>query len=185
MVPARESAVERASLSSELLRTLSQIEESVRAWNDADDAHDLDACARLGARIDALAGSLCLAVVTQHASAAVRGYFGIDAPWAGDQADKDSGPSAVTEPSSTVQRVIINTGSQDVECGLLFVDDRLVAVFVRLDEEDHAELDLKGRWFLEAGFGPCAKGTWSTLTFDTLENAQQWALERVAPEQGR
>jgi hypothetical protein len=114
VVPAKESQFDRASLSSELLLTLSQIEESVRSWNDADDAHDLDACARLGARIDALAGSLCLGVVTQYASASVRGYFGIDAPWAGDQADEESSPSALTELSSTVQRVIINTGSQDV-----------------------------------------------------------------------
>jgi hypothetical protein len=65
------------------------------------------------------------------------------------------------------------------------VDDRLVAVFVRLDEEDHAELDLKGQWFLEAGFGPCGKGTRSTLTFDSLGEAQQWGLARVASEQGR
>jgi hypothetical protein len=185
VVPAKESQVERVWLSSELLLTLSQIEESVRAWNDADDAHDVDACARLGARIGELAGSLCMGVVAQYASAAVRAYFGIDAPWTGPQADKDSSPSAVTEPSSTVQRVIINTGSQDAECGLLFVADRLVAVFVRLDDEEHAELGLKGRWFLEAGFGPCAKGVRSTLTFDSLGEAQQWALARAAPEEGR
>ena len=32
-------------------------------------------------------------------------------------------------------------------------DDALVAVFVRLEDEGHG--DLRGHWFLEAGFGRC------------------------------
>ena len=37
---------------------------------------------------------------------------------------------------------------------LVMVDRQLAAVLVRLDGEEHGD-DLRGKWFLEAGFGRC------------------------------
>jgi hypothetical protein len=55
---------------------------------------------------------------------------------------------------------------------LIFVEDRLVAVLVHLDKEEHAEPELTGKWFLEA--------EQATLVFGSLEEAQRWVNERIA-----
>jgi hypothetical protein len=51
---------------------------------------------------------------------------------------------------------------------LAFAADRLVGVFVRLNNVDGNE----GKWFLEAGFGPA--GQREPPTFDQLEDAVNW-----------
>ena len=45
-----------------------------------------------------------------------------------------------------------------------------MAVLVRLDGKEHG--DLRGRWLLEAGFGPCAQEP--RPMFGTLEEAAEW-----------
>jgi hypothetical protein len=52
--------------------------------------------------------------------------------------------------SLTEQPVQVAVGGDDEEGCLIFADDRLVAVLVRLSQL-HEEL--AGRWYLEAGFG--------------------------------
>jgi hypothetical protein len=74
--------------------------------------------------------------------------------------------------------VLVNTSSPDSEGCLLFVDDRLVAVLVRLEQGAYADPSLWGQWLLEAGFGPCETGD-QELIFPTLDVAEQWATERV------
>ena len=78
------------------------------------------------------------------------------------------------------QPVTVETGSGNQEGCLVFVEDRLVAMLVRLDGKEPAERDLQGRWFLEAGFGLRAGGAVPTPAFASLEEAQQWVHERVA-----
>jgi hypothetical protein len=56
-----------------------------------------------------------------------------------------------------------------------------VAVLARLDGESH-DLAFKGRWHVEAGFGPCQ--AIGTLLFDTLADAALWADERVRTGSG-
>jgi hypothetical protein len=57
---------------------------------------------------------------------------------------------------------------------LAFAADRLVGVFVRLNDSDGE----CGKWFLEAGFGP-ASAT-EAPTFNTLEDAVTWLDAQVA-----
>ena len=54
------------------------------------------------------------------------------------------------------------------------VDDRVVAILVRLDAE-HYEDD-QGRWYLEAGFGPCAG---QPPPFRRLSSGLVWISERL------
>ena len=49
-------------------------------------------------------------------------------------------------------RVLID--GYDSEGRLILADGQLTAVIVRLDGEHH-DLERKGRWYLEAGFGRC------------------------------
>lgn len=66
--------------------------------------------------------------------------------------------------------------SCDDESGcLVFVDHRLAAVIVRLDGQFHGPD--RGRWNLEAGFGPCDAR--SCAPFDTLAQAIAWVADRV------
>jgi hypothetical protein len=53
--------------------------------------------------------------------------------------------------SVSAYRVRVNTGSSDEEALLLFVDRRLTACLVRLDDRCHGEL--RGKWFVESAFG--------------------------------
>jgi hypothetical protein len=54
----------------------------------------------------------------------------------------------------TFQPVKVLVDGHDSEGRLIFADDQLTGVIVRLDGEAHAP-EHKGRWHLEAGFGPC------------------------------
>ena len=73
---------------------------------------------------------------------------------------------------STLQAVTGETGSRDH-------DYRLLAVLVRLERDEHAEPELWGQWFLEAGFGPCRGRGSETVLFASCEEAQSWACEQV------
>jgi hypothetical protein len=67
------------------------------------------------------------------------------------------------------------TGHADHQGQLVVADGQLVAVLVRLDDEVHA--GDRGRWFLEAGFGPCQSS--SQPAFSDLESAAAWITERL------
>lgn len=71
--------------------------------------------------------------------------------------------------SFTEQSVRIAAGGDDNEGCLIFANDWLVAVLVRLSQVHEP---LTGRWFLEAGFGPIA--TNHDVTFADLEDAEDW-----------
>jgi len=63
-----------------------------------------------------------------------------------------------------------HTASGDEDGQLALVDGRLVAVLVRLDDETHEEM--VGTWFLEAGFGPCARV--AAPMFRSLDAVRSW-----------
>lgn len=65
------------------------------------------------------------------------------------------------------------------ESGLLILaDGALVAVISRLERSGPEEM--RGRWYLEAGFGPCAVAASDTVLFGSPEEAEHWAHERIA-----
>ncbi|WP_246215708.1 hypothetical protein [Microvirga makkahensis] len=66
-------------------------------------------------------------------------------------------------------------GRGDREGRLVLVDGELVAVLVRLDGDTHAA-DVRGQWFLEAGFGPL--DTKRHPTFTDPEEAKRWVLSQ-------
>ena len=74
-----------------------------------------------------------------------------------------------------LQPVRIATGSRDEESELVFADDHLVAVLVRLSEDHEDEADL---WFLEAGFGRVDHP--HPPKFADLEEAQAWIADRLS-----
>ena len=74
------------------------------------------------------------------------------------------------------QPIPVLIDGHDTEGSLVLHDGQLVAVLARLDGESHAP-EFKGRWHLEAGFGPC--GEVGTRLFENLEEAAQWAFGRV------
>jgi hypothetical protein len=59
---------------------------------------------------------------------------------------------------------------------LVLAGGQLVAVLVRLDGDVDAA-ELKGRWFLEAGFGPCAVA--DGPVFRGLDEARAWVEGRI------
>ena len=59
----------------------------------------------------------------------------------------------------TLRPVLVETGSADEDGRLVFARDRLVAVLVRLSAAAHPDSGLRDKWFVEAGFGPCAAQT--------------------------
>ena len=71
--------------------------------------------------------------------------------------------------SLRLQPVQVATRSDDTESQLVFSDDFLVAVLVRLSEQHEEDA---GRWFLEAGFGP-VDPLFPPL-FADLDEAQGW-----------
>jgi hypothetical protein len=82
-------------------------------------------------------------------------------------------PSAIS-----FQPIPVLIDGHDTEGRLVLHDGQLVAVLARLDGDSHDQA-FKGRWHLEAGFGPCqAIGTY---LFDTLEHAATWVSEQVRP----
>ena len=70
-------------------------------------------------------------------------------------------------------RVLID--GHDAEGRLILADNQLAAVFVRLDGTHH-DLEHKGWWHLEAGFGKC--NVRKLALFRTPEEAGAW-VERV------
>jgi hypothetical protein len=74
----------------------------------------------------------------------------------------------------TFKPVDVSTGSADNEGCLVFNDDRLVAVLVRLSEL-HGEAE--GAWFIEAGFGRLDMG--GINSFPDLEAAEDWILIHI------
>lgn len=61
---------------------------------------------------------------------------------------------------------------------LILVDDKLAAVVSRLDDENYPA-EHQGRWFIEAGFGPCAPTSHERL-FQTLDQAARWVARRAS-----
>jgi hypothetical protein len=70
--------------------------------------------------------------------------------------------------------VQVATGSTDTESLLVFSDDFLVAVLVRLSD-DHG--DEAGMWFLEVGFGRV--DDLRQPRFADLDAAQAWIRDRL------
>jgi urocanate hydratase len=60
---------------------------------------------------------------------------------------------------------------------LVMVDGQLAAVLVRLDGEEHGD-DLRGKWFLEAGFGRCSEAR--PPVFADLGEAEVWVQHKLA-----
>ncbi|HEX2556413.1 MAG TPA: hypothetical protein VHL98_22165 [Microvirga sp.] len=86
-------------------------------------------------------------------------------------------------PHITCQSIRIPVNrSGEVEQGfLVFADDALMAVVMLLDGSLDEELNhLKGRWFMETGYGPCAVAPGTDQIFQSPDEAQQWVLERVS-----
>lgn len=80
----------------------------------------------------------------------------------------------------TLRPVLVETGSADEDGRLVFVRDRLVAVLVRLSAAAHPDPDsgLRGKWFVEAGFGPCAAQ--APDVFPALADAEAWVRRALA-----
>jgi hypothetical protein len=70
------------------------------------------------------------------------------------------------------QAIPVLIDGHDTEGSLVLHDGQLVAVLARLDGDSH-DPEFKGRWHLEAGFGPCQEV--GTRLFETLEDAARWA----------
>jgi hypothetical protein len=68
-----------------------------------------------------------------------------------------------------LQPVRIETGGADEDGCLVFADNRLVVVLVRLSDQHD---DLAGHWYYEHGFGPF--NGLAHPTFSTIEAAQDW-----------
>jgi hypothetical protein len=66
--------------------------------------------------------------------------------------------------------------TNDEDGMLVFFDGRLVAVLVRLSDENEVA---PGDWYLEAGFGRGLDGR-NHPVFPTLDAAQGWIEERVS-----
>ncbi|MGQ7792834.1 hypothetical protein ACUN0C_10535 [Faunimonas sp. B44] len=75
----------------------------------------------------------------------------------------------------TLKPVRIETGSPDEDGRLVFADDRLVAILVRLSDQHEAA----GKWFLEAAFGPAETG--DHPVFADLDAASTWLAARFDP----
>jgi hypothetical protein len=73
----------------------------------------------------------------------------------------------------TLQPVRVETGSNDQEGCLVFSDERLVAVLVRLSDQHD---DLAGHWYYEHGFGPFDGP--AHPVFGSLDAAQAWIEQR-------
>lgn len=76
-----------------------------------------------------------------------------------------------------LQPVRIATGSDDTDSRLVFSEDILVAVLVRLSEQHGADA---GMWFLEVGFG--LHSVMSAPLFQDLNTAQDWIQQRLRIE---
>lgn len=73
------------------------------------------------------------------------------------------------------QPVLVRNLYEADEGRLAFVDGTLVAILVRLSGDEVAEL--RGHWFVEAGFGPCEVR--QQTTFANLNEAREWIADRM------
>jgi len=78
----------------------------------------------------------------------------------------------------TLQPIRVATGFDEEGMMVLDEEQRLVAVLVRLSDQNEVA---PGQWYLEAGFGRM-DGT-SHLLFSNLDQAQAWISQRF--EKGR
>ena len=74
----------------------------------------------------------------------------------------------------TPQPIRVATGFDEEGMMILDEEERLVAVLVRLSDENEVA---PGQWYLEAGFGPI-DGV-SHPTFSNLDMAQDWIGQRL------
>jgi len=81
-------------------------------------------------------------------------------------------------PLLTFEPVRVGTGCQDTVGRLAFADGELVAVLVRLDDPMHDGGE-RGRWIMEAGFGPITAVP--PPTFADLDAAAAWLARRLGP----
>jgi hypothetical protein len=72
------------------------------------------------------------------------------------------------------QPVTVETNAPDEEGRLVFANNRLVAVLVRLSHEHGRKA---GRWYLEHGFGKL-EGLVAPI-FADLDEAQDWVAQRI------
>jgi len=77
--------------------------------------------------------------------------------------------------SFTLQPIRVATGFDEEGMMVLDEQQRLVAVLVRLSDENEVA---PGQWYLEAGFGRLDGG--SRPLFSNLDMAQDWISQRVA-----
>jgi hypothetical protein len=77
--------------------------------------------------------------------------------------------------SITFQTIPILIDGHDTQGLLALLNGQLVAVLARLDGDVH-DPELKGKWHLEAGFGPCeATGE----VFQTQDAVARWVQQRA------
>ncbi len=77
--------------------------------------------------------------------------------------------------SLTLQPIRVATGFDEEGMMVLDEEQRLMAVLVRLSDENEVA---PGQWYLEAGFGRLDGG--SHPTFSNLDMAQDWISQRLA-----
>ena len=75
-----------------------------------------------------------------------------------------------------LQPARVGIGSDEEGLLVFDADQRLVAVLVRLSEQ-HKNLSVAGRWFLEVGCGPVIDR--NHPVFADLDEAQEWIARRV------
>lgn len=76
----------------------------------------------------------------------------------------------------TFQTAPVMIGAEAAEGRLAFFKGRLVAVLVRLSGAHYGSMEC--RWFVEAGFGPCAEAY--PEPFETLKDAAAWIDHTIA-----
>ena len=80
------------------------------------------------------------------------------------------------EPRITTQRIKILVDHHDPDGVLVFANDKLAALFVRLDGVEHG--DDRGKWYLELGFSGCAAREGPVLS--SMKELLAWVGDRVA-----
>jgi hypothetical protein len=75
----------------------------------------------------------------------------------------------------TLQPIRVATGFDEEGMMVLDAEQRLVAVLVRLSDDNEVAA---GQWYLEAGFGRLDGG--SHPLFSNLDTAQEWISRRIA-----
>jgi hypothetical protein len=78
------------------------------------------------------------------------------------------------EPHITCQPVRVAVGKTGEQGFLVFADGLLMAVITHLHAVDER---LEGKWFVEAGFGPCNEIV--PPIFDSPDEAQRWVFRAV------